>query len=63
MSLMKCKINLNLTWSEDCVIYSATEETKFAVTDTKRCVCVARLSIQDNINLLKQLESSFDKKN
>ena len=35
MSLINCKINLILTFSTDCVISSAIEETKFAITDTK----------------------------
>ena len=29
MPLINCKINFILTWSEDCVICSATGETKF----------------------------------
>ena len=35
MSLVNCAINLLLTWSEDCVICSATWTTKFKITDTK----------------------------
>ena len=35
MSLVNCEINLLLTWSEDCVICSATGTTKFKITDTK----------------------------
>ena len=34
MSLINCEINLILTWSDDCVIYSATGATDFKVTDT-----------------------------
>ena len=33
--LINCEINLNLTWYEDCVISSATGETKFGITDVK----------------------------
>ena len=32
--LINCEINLILTWSENCIISSATGATKFAVTDT-----------------------------
>ena len=35
MSLINCEINLILTWSENCVISSATGTTKFATTGTK----------------------------
>ena len=35
ISLINCEINLNLTWYEDCVISSATRETKFGITDAK----------------------------
>ena len=35
MPLIYCKINPILTWSEKCIISSATGETKFAVTDKK----------------------------
>ena len=35
MPLTNCEINLILTWSENCVISSAAEVTKFVITDTK----------------------------
>ena len=56
MPLINCQINLILTWSENCVISSATGAIKFAITDTKLSVFVATLSTQDNVKLLKQLE-------
>ena len=37
MPLINCEINLILTWSENCVISSATGKAKFAITDTKQC--------------------------
>ena len=33
MPLINCKINLILTWSEDCFISSATGKTKFKITN------------------------------
>ena len=57
--LINCEINLILTWSVDCVIYSATGTTKFAITDTKHYVPVVTLSTQDNAKLLQQLKSGF----
>ena len=54
-----CEINLILTWSVNCIVSSATKKTKFAIIDTKLYVPVVALSTQDNIKLLKQLESGF----
>ena len=50
MPLINCKINLILTWSENCVISSATGKTKSAITDTKLYVPVITLPTQDNKN-------------
>ena len=55
MPLTNCAINLVLSWSEDCVISSATEATKFKITDTKLYVAVITLSTQVNEKLLQQL--------
>ena len=46
MPLISCEISLILTYSENCVISSAS---KFAITDTKLYVPVVILSNQDNI--------------
>ena len=59
MPLINCEINLILTWSEDCVIYPATGETKFKITDTKLYVPVVTISILYNGKLLQQLKSGF----
>ena len=48
MPLSNCEVNLILTWSKDCVISSATGETKYKITDTKLYVSVVTLSTQDN---------------
>ena len=44
MPLINFEINLILTWSEDCVISSATGETKFKITNTKLYVPIVILS-------------------
>ena len=59
MPLINCEINLILTWSENCVIYSATGAIKFKITDTKLYVPVVSLSTQDDGKLLQQLKSGF----
>ena len=53
MPLINCKINLILTWSEDCVISSATGYTKFKITVTKPYFPVVTLSTPDNAELLE----------
>ena len=59
MPLINCEINLILTWSDNCVISSATRKTKFKITDTKFYIPIVTLSIQDNTKLLNQLKPSF----
>ena len=61
MPLIHCEINLILTWSTDCIISSATAETKFAITDTKLYVPIVTLTTQDNAKLLEQIKSWFQK--
>ena len=60
MSLINCEIN----WSEDYVIVAtnvAAESTTFSIIDTKFYVSVVTLSTQDNVKLLEQLKSGFQR--
>ena len=59
--MINCEINLILTWYENCVISSPTGKTIFAIKDTKPYIPVVSLSTKDNITLLKQLESGFNR--
>ena len=59
MPLINWEISLILTWSENCVISSATEEIEFKITDTKPYVPVVTLSTKDNAKLPEQLKSGF----
>ena len=59
LPLINCEIYLILTWSEGCVVSSATRETNFKIADTKLYVSVVTLSTQDNAKLLQQLKSGF----
>ena len=59
MRLINCEVNIILTLSKDCVISSATGETKFKITETKLYVPVVTLSTQDNAKLPQLLKSSF----
>ena len=61
MPLINCKINLILA---NCIIDAYTDDgqvSTFAITDTKRYVPVVTLSTQDNVKLLRQLESGLKK--
>ena len=62
MHFINSEINLDLNWSENCVIVVtnvAAEAATFSITDTKLYVPVVTLSIQDNAKLLEQLKSGF----
>ena len=54
MPLFNCEVNLELTWSNDCVITNSTGEGKFQITETKLYVPVVTLS-----KLLQQFKSGF----
>ena len=58
MPLINCEISFILT----CFLVAGTaanQEPTFTITDTKLYVPVVTLSTQDNVKLLKQLESGF----
>ena len=59
MPLINCEVNLELTWSKDCVITNSTGEGKVQITEIKLYVPVVTLSTQDNAKLLQQLKSGF----
>ena len=59
MSLIKCEVNLILTWSSTCAVTYSTGERTFEKADTKLYVLVVTLSTQDNSKLLQQLKSRF----
>ena len=62
LPLITYEINLDLTWSKDCGIFCATRKAKFETTDRKLYVLDITLLAQDNVKLLKQLESGFERK-
>ena len=59
MPLIKCEINLTLTWSSTCVITNSNGVGTFAITNTKLYVPVVTLSTQENTKFLQQLNSVF----
>ena len=59
MPLTNGETSFILTWSKSCVISSATGTRELAIPDTKLYVFVVTLSTEDNVQLLKELESGF----
>ena len=62
MLLINCKISVQLKWSRKFIIVATTTNNQnptFQINDTKLYVPVVTLSTQENIELLKQLQSSF----
>ena len=63
--LIKCEVNLILTWSANCDNVSTDVENQnatFEITDTKLYLPVVTLSTQDNSKLLQQLKYGFKRK-
>ena len=59
MPLINCKVYLELNWIEDCILSSAGDSAKFAITDAKLHVPIVTLSTKDSTNLAKQLNEGF----
>ena len=53
MPLTHCKVYLELNWIEDCILSSAGDTAKFAITDTKLHVSIVTLSTKDSASLGK----------
>ena len=69
MSLINCKIHLEVNWINSCVMYDADtyaggdnandRETTFQIKSTKLYVPVFTLSTKDTENLTKQFDEGF----
>ena len=69
MVLINCKINSELSWTKNWLIYGHdtydgdnndnNRETTFQTTSKKLYVLVVTLSTKDNVNLTKQLNEGF----
>ena len=59
MRLINCKVELSLTWSENCVLSNAAGNSTFKITDAKLYVPVVTLSTEDNANISKLLSEGF----
>ena len=59
MQLINCEVFFELNWIEDCILSSAGNTVKFAITDAKLHVPIVTLSTKDSANLTKQLNEGF----
>ena len=57
--LIKCKVELSLTWDPNCVLCTSAGASAFTITDTKLYVPIVTLSIEDNAKLSKLLSKGF----
>ena len=54
MSLINCKISLQMKWSKDCFLVTvANQIPTFTISDTKLYMPLVILSIHDNVKLPK----------
>ena len=59
VSLIDCKIHLELNWTKDCAMSNIAGNTTFQITSTKLHVPIVTLSTKDNVSLTKQLNEGF----
>ena len=62
MSLIDREISVHFKWSKNCILVAdivANQNPRFPINDTKLHGIVLTLSTEENIKLLKQLESVF----
>ena len=61
MSLINCKIKLNLTWKKERVLSSKDGDAVFIINDTKLYVPVVTLSKEDNKDFIEQQNKGFQR--
>ena len=59
MPSISCRVYLELTWIEDCILSSAGAFAKFVIKDAKLHFPIVTLSTKDSENLTKQLRDGF----
>ena len=61
MSLINCKIKLNLTWKKECVLSNQDVAAVFIINNTKMYVPVVTLSKEDNKDFIEQQNKGFQR--
>ena len=59
MPLINCKVELSLSWNENCILTSWAGNSTFTITDSKLYIPVVTLSIEHNSKLTKLLSERF----
>ena len=59
MSLINCKVELSLTWNQECALSTVANNSTFAINDTKLYIPVVTLKTEDNAKLSKLLSEGF----
>ena len=57
--LINCKVELSLSWNENCILTSLAGNSTFTITDAKLYVPVVTLSIEDDSKLTKLLSKGL----
>ena len=61
LSLINCKIKLNLTWKKECILSNQRGDAVFIINDTKLYVPVATFSKEDNKDFIEQKSKGFQR--
>ena len=61
MSLINCKIKLNLTWKKECELSTDNGNAVFIINDTKMYAPVVTLSKEDNKDFIEQQNKGFQR--
>ena len=59
ISLINCKVELSLDWSENCILSTGGNNGIFVITDAKRYIPVVTLLAEDNAKLSKLSSEGF----
>ena len=61
LTIISCRVELSLTWSENCILASLARNSTFTITDAKLYIPVVTVSIEDNAKLTKLLSEGFER--
>ena len=61
MLLTNCRVELSLTWSENCILKSLPGNSTFIIADAKLYIPIVTLSIEDNTKLTKLISEGFER--
>ena len=59
MPLINCKVEILLTWYENCILSRAGTAVTFAISNTKLYLTIVTLKTEDNAKLSKLLNEGF----